>query len=424
VAPNVANLPLRPPAMLARSVASLDLLSHGRVELGLGAGGFPDAIAALGGPRRKPAEAVAALDEALDVIRAVWDVSVRSVRHEGVHYRVVGAHPGPAPAHPVEIWLGAYKPRMLRLTGAKADGWLPTMSYAGPDGLPTQNAIIDEAARAAGRAPSDVRRLYNVDAPVSAEQLAEIALTHGMSTFFLAGDDADAIRRFGTEVAPAVRELVAAERAGVAARVPAERPAGEPFSVRPTPDDGVRRSAEQSWDETTRPHAPQPDPQRRFTPEQQATSQHLIDVHDMFRRKLAQLRDLFEQVEAGATEVGEARSLINTMALRQNNWALGAQCESYCRVLTTHHTAEDTLLFPKMRYNDPELRPVITRLEEEHEVIAGILDRIDRALVATVSAPDGLARLRAALDLLTDALLSHLSYEERELVEPLARFGF
>ena len=422
VSPNVANLPLRPPVVLARSVATLDLLTGGRVELGLGAGGFSDGIAAVGGPRRTPVQAVAALDEALDIIRAVWDVDGGSLHHQGEHYRVVGAHPGPAPAHPVEIWLGAYKPRMLALTGAKADGWLPSMSHAGPDELPAMNAIIDDAARAAGRAPSDVRRLYNVGAQVGPEQLADLALTHGMSTFILAGDDPDAIRRFGNEVAPAVRELVAAGRSQ-ATRPTEVTTSGEPFTVRATPDDGVRRSAETAWDETTRPHAPTPDPQRRYTVDQLATGKHLVDVHDMFRRELAQLRDLVEQVEAGTAEIGPARDLINTMTLRQNNWTLGAYCESYCRMLTMHHTGEDTLVFPRLRHGDPALRPVIARLEEEHEVIAGILDRIDRALVAVVADPEGLHQLRAALDLLTDALLSHLSYEERELVEPLARFG-
>jgi len=69
--PNVANLPLRPPAVLARSVASLDILSAGRVELGLGAGAFWDAIEAMGGPRRTPGEAVAALTEGIEVIRAL-----------------------------------------------------------------------------------------------------------------------------------------------------------------------------------------------------------------------------------------------------------------------------------------------------------------------------------------------------------------
>ena len=54
VAPNVLNLPLRQPAVLARAAASLDLLSDGRVELGLGAGTFWDAIKAMGGPKLTP----------------------------------------------------------------------------------------------------------------------------------------------------------------------------------------------------------------------------------------------------------------------------------------------------------------------------------------------------------------------------------
>src|SRR6185312_11070021 len=162
VAPNVANLPLRQPVVLARSVASLDLLSGGRVELGLGAGAFWDAIAANGGPRLTPRESVDALAEAVAIIRAVWSTEERSVRHDGAHYSVVGAKPGPAPAHPVEIWLGAYKPRMLRLTGRSADGWLPSMGYAAPDTLRDSNQAIDEAAAKAGRDPASIRRLYNI----------------------------------------------------------------------------------------------------------------------------------------------------------------------------------------------------------------------------------------------------------------------
>ena len=163
VAPNVANLPLRPPVVLARSVASLDILSGGRVELGLGAGAFWDGIAALGGPRLTPGQSVDALAEAIDIIRASWNAGGGPIRHEGTHYNVVGAHPGPAPVHDVEIWLGAYKPRMLALTGAKADGWLPSMAYAGIAQLPDMNAAVDRAAEAAGRRPADIRRLLNIN---------------------------------------------------------------------------------------------------------------------------------------------------------------------------------------------------------------------------------------------------------------------
>ncbi|MEA2458480.1 MAG: hypothetical protein QOC95_1452, partial [Thermoleophilaceae bacterium] len=92
VALNVLNLPLRPPAVVARAAASLDILSGGRVELGLGAGAFWDGIEAMGGPRRTPGQSVAALEEAIDVIRALWDVEQpRAATVEGTYYRLAGA---------------------------------------------------------------------------------------------------------------------------------------------------------------------------------------------------------------------------------------------------------------------------------------------------------------------------------------------
>jgi alkanesulfonate monooxygenase SsuD/methylene tetrahydromethanopterin reductase-like flavin-dependent oxidoreductase (luciferase family)/hemerythrin-like domain-containing protein len=442
VAPNVANLPLRQPFVLAKTVASLDILSNGRVELGLGAGGSRDAIAAAGGPRRTPREAVGALAEAVEIIRAVWDTDQRAVRHDGRHYRVVGAHPGPAPAHRVQIWIGALGPRMLRLTGEVGDGWLPSMSYVTAATLAARNATIDDAALAAGRAPSDVRRLYNVSAarrsgqpgltggPADwAEQLAELAVVHGMATFLLASDEPYEIQRFAVEVVPAVRELVYAARTGATAAAPgAGRPestaAGEasPFAVRATPDDGHRRSGVALWDEATRPVYSPPDRDRLYTRAEQATAQQLVDIHDHLRSELEQLYALVHQVESGLMEVGRARSLVNTMTMRQNNWTLGAYCESYCRVVTTHHTIEDRSLFPDLRARDASLGPVIDRLELEHHVIAKVLDDVDRALVSLVSEPHAIDKLRRAVDLLSDTLVSHLSYEERMLLEPLARF--
>ena len=154
LSPNVANLPLRPPAVLARGVASLDLLSGGRAELGLGAGAFWDAIEAMGGRRLEPAVAVQALAEAIEVIRGLWDTGTRGgVRTDGEIHRVHGAKRGPAPVHDVGIWLGAYKPRMLALTGRSADGWLPSLGYLADGDLAAGNARIDGAATAVGRSP-------------------------------------------------------------------------------------------------------------------------------------------------------------------------------------------------------------------------------------------------------------------------------
>lgn len=220
IAPNVTNLPLRPPAVLARAAASLDILSGGRFELGIGAGGFWDAIEAMGGRRLSPGQAVTALAEGIDVIRLLWDTETRDgARLHGEYYDLVGAKRGPAPAHPIGIWVGSYKPKMLALTGQRGDGWLPSLGYLpdGPASLRDMNARIDAGAADAGRPATAIRRLLNIgaqDGPSQAwaEQLADIALGYGISGFILAADDADTTRRYAAEVAPAVREIVQRER--------------------------------------------------------------------------------------------------------------------------------------------------------------------------------------------------------------------
>ncbi|MBX7160607.1 MAG: LLM class flavin-dependent oxidoreductase [Acidimicrobiia bacterium] len=225
VFPDVANLPLRPPAMMAKAAATLDLLSGGRFELGIGAGAFDDAIAAMGGPRRTRAEAAAALEEAIDVLRLFWS-GERSVRYEGQHFRLAGAHPGPQPPHRIGIWLGVGGPRLLAALGRGADGWVPSNSYFPPEVLPSMQDRIDEAAAGAGRDPGEIQRIYNVfglitdgssdgflHGPVEqwVDELTELATGDaGMDTFVF-GAAEDHVRQtevFTREVVPAVRDAV------------------------------------------------------------------------------------------------------------------------------------------------------------------------------------------------------------------------
>jgi alkanesulfonate monooxygenase SsuD/methylene tetrahydromethanopterin reductase-like flavin-dependent oxidoreductase (luciferase family) len=228
VMPNLANLPLRPPAMLARTATTLDILSNGRFDLGLATGAQQlwDSIVAEGGPARSAGESIEALEEAVQIIHMLWTADA-DVHFEGEYYHLRGTKPCPPSVRDIDIWLGAYQPRMLHLTGRIADGWLPSSPGLPPERLAAANKIIDEGTAEAGRSPEDVRRGYNIAGTFSgngagflqgspavwAEQLTEITLTHGISTYILYRvTSADLIEKFAADVVPAVREAVAAER--------------------------------------------------------------------------------------------------------------------------------------------------------------------------------------------------------------------
>lgn len=217
IAANVMNVPLRPPAVLARAAASLDLLSGGRYELSLGAGGFWDAIEGMGGRKLTPGQAVDALEEAIDVIRELWSDERGGAFKRGDYYQLNGAKRGPAPAHDMPIWVGAAKPRMQRLIGRKADGWLPSFAWLGETGLHVGNAIIDEAAVGAGRDPREIRRLLNIGGDLDVDQLLPLVLEGGVSTLIVASDDPGVLQRFAENVMPALREAVDRERGAAAA---------------------------------------------------------------------------------------------------------------------------------------------------------------------------------------------------------------
>ncbi|RIQ32536.1 LLM class flavin-dependent oxidoreductase [Jiangella rhizosphaerae] len=218
VFPDVACLPLRPPGVLAKTAASLDVLSGGRFELGLGAGAFWDAIEGYGGQRRTPGQALAALGEAIEVIRRLWSGD-RGLRFEGEHYHLRGVHSGPLPAHDLGIWVGAYGPRALALTGRLADGWVPSVNADVLRRLPELNERVDGGAVAAGRDPAAVRRVFNVGGtitdgvsegylagPVSQwiDELTVLAAEHRADVLVFGGPPSQ-LRTFAEQVVPAVR---------------------------------------------------------------------------------------------------------------------------------------------------------------------------------------------------------------------------
>jgi alkanesulfonate monooxygenase SsuD/methylene tetrahydromethanopterin reductase-like flavin-dependent oxidoreductase (luciferase family) len=232
---DVGNLPLRPPAVYAKAAATLDLLSGGRFEAGLGAGGFLQPAHAMGAPELTAGQSLDALEEAVEILRESWS-NAPSIRFAGRHYQLHGMRPGPTPAHQIQIWLGAARPRGLAIVGRLADGWAaPLMNYMPPAVAAQGGAVIDRAAAAAGRDPREIRRItivpgaFTPAAPAPArdtdetvigppdhwaEFLTHLALDIGFSTFVLtAPPDPDTIGTFIEDVAPQVRERVAEARA-------------------------------------------------------------------------------------------------------------------------------------------------------------------------------------------------------------------
>jgi len=162
---DVSDLPMRPPAMLAKTTATLDIITKGRVELGIGAGAFWDAIHTYGGPRRNPGEAVAALEEAMQVIHLIWNFGGprRRVSFPGKYYQLENAQAGPSPYHNIGIWLGATRPRMMELIGRSGDGWvIPLSSYMSRDEIRAAQQLINAAARKSNRSLDSIARVSNI----------------------------------------------------------------------------------------------------------------------------------------------------------------------------------------------------------------------------------------------------------------------
>ena len=239
--PDVGDLPMRQPAVLAKSVATLDIITKGRVELGLGTGGFWDAIRSWGGARRTPGEAVAAYEEALQVIRLIWNYGKgRSrVSFPGKYYTLENAQAGPSPYHQVSIWTGAFGPRMMEVIGRLSDGWVsPLSTYTSSDETKVRQRQIDESARKNGRSPGSIRRIAQLVGAIDEQERSAVSekkpffihektplvgsVSHwvdwlvssykelGLDTFIfwpsVEGEEESQVQIFAEQVVPSVRE--------------------------------------------------------------------------------------------------------------------------------------------------------------------------------------------------------------------------
>jgi alkanesulfonate monooxygenase SsuD/methylene tetrahydromethanopterin reductase-like flavin-dependent oxidoreductase (luciferase family) len=235
VATRVLGVPYRSPAMVAKMAETLDRFSAGRLILGLGGGYAEHEFRAFGLTVPSPRDKVDGMADAIRIARGLW--ARPSFSHPGRVHHTAAANLEPKPDHPIPIWLGTYGPRALAVTGALADGWIPSLGQVGPRQVPALRSRIDTAAEAAGRSPADIRSVYNLglridttgrsstvdestvdestvdestvvgSAPAVAERLrgfVELGFT-GFN-FQLSGPDrADQIERLAQEVLPAVR---------------------------------------------------------------------------------------------------------------------------------------------------------------------------------------------------------------------------
>jgi iron-sulfur cluster repair protein YtfE (RIC family) len=158
------------------------------------------------------------------------------------------------------------------------------------------------------------------------------------------------------------------------------------------------------------------------TAQGRALYQELLGVHAALRRDLASVRRLAQECRDGRA----AEKLQEEIAELESNsplWRLKIGCLHYCRFVEAHHGAEDALLFPRLRQLNPEVGPIVDRLEGDHRKVAEDIVAVEEAAQALTGTDSVNARERLAtgLDTLGDDLLAHLDFEEKSLEPTLSR---
>jgi alkanesulfonate monooxygenase SsuD/methylene tetrahydromethanopterin reductase-like flavin-dependent oxidoreductase (luciferase family) len=218
----VSNPVLRPPALLAKEALTIDHLSRGRLELGIGTGIEPLDHATMGLDYWSPQERVARFSEYVEVVDELMRSPSRAYAFEGRYYRTWEAAMGPPPIQQPRppITVGGQSPTVLRVAAERADCW----NTAGPLGVGMdeilettrqQNERLDELCVAFGREPTELRRsLFMVgalDAWASPEAVERIVRRFGeigideFVLFWPPDERLDLFERVATEVIPSLK---------------------------------------------------------------------------------------------------------------------------------------------------------------------------------------------------------------------------
>ena len=161
----VLILPYRHPLLTAKMVATLDNLSGGRIDLGIGVGWMREEFLALGATEEMYTRRGRVTDEQLRILKTVWTQDVAGYEGEFYRFEPLGVHPHPLQKPHPPIWVGGHSPVAIRRTARYADVWLPIGARPPadlpPDELAAGIASLRAEAKRAGRDPSSVRVCFS-----------------------------------------------------------------------------------------------------------------------------------------------------------------------------------------------------------------------------------------------------------------------
>jgi hypothetical protein len=174
-------------------------------------------------------------------------------------------------------------------------------------------------------------------------------------------------------------------------------------------------------DDATRPEAPVLE---NLSESEMRPGQHLAMVHDHQRQNMQVLRNLIDAARGGALTAANLDGALDGLSLLENYRRFGNLCGQHCQIVHTHHSIEDSYVFPELSAKAEAFRRVVARLVEEHEVVHALLVRLFDELSLLVEAPETSAfeTAVATYNKLETLLLSHFAYEERSIGPALGRF--